>query len=151
MHVFLFATAITVQAKLLITIYAVINKWRDVQKRRRKKKERELQKCVDKHTTEPSIIYLVLFIEFPVCAAFVQLTLSHVIEDEYEENVSHAHGHSGTKSSLMMKYNRAADIRRDRTTETIGDFPGRSAAISWVSSRVCVVVFAVDRIGNHLT
>jgi len=31
-----------------------------------KEKEKELEKCLDKHTTKPSIIYLVLFIEFPV-------------------------------------------------------------------------------------
>lgn len=35
--------------------------------RKEKGKERELEKCLDKHTTKPSIIYLVLFIEFPVC------------------------------------------------------------------------------------
>ena len=48
----------------------------DIQKKR--EKEKELEKCLDKHRTKPSIIYLVLFIEFPVyvCvyARFVLMT-----------------------------------------------------------------------------
>ncbi len=31
-----------------------------------KEKEKELERYLDKHITKPSIIYLVLFIEFPV-------------------------------------------------------------------------------------
>lgn len=34
--------------------------------REEEEKKEGLQKCLDKHTIKPSIIYLVLFIEFPV-------------------------------------------------------------------------------------
>jgi hypothetical protein len=42
-------------------------------------KERELEKCLDKHSTKPSIIYLVLFIEFPVYVCVCTICSSDVV------------------------------------------------------------------------
>jgi hypothetical protein len=70
-----------------------INKHRDtINKQMRKKKSK---KCLDKHTTKSSIIYLLLFIEFPVSmcthylSSFLHLVLTRMNKESVNEHAQY--------------------------------------------------------------
>lgn len=80
--------------------------------------QEKLKKCLEKHTTNPSIIYLLLFIKFPVyiCTHYLSL-VHHVVL--FKMNKKLAHKHAQDKS---RKRKRCIDISlRDKRKERISN------------------------------
>ena len=78
---------VQIDRSIVINVFMKMNREdRKGNEKKTEKKKKSLEKCFDKHTTKPSIIYLVLFIEFPVYVSlYVQFVRGMSFDVFYRE------------------------------------------------------------------